>query len=803
MTKALLIIMSIFVFHFCYAQKEGKMTGTVTDSLQKPLQYATVGLYKTGNTTTPVRTTYTDNKGIFNIEKVDTGNYTLILSHSGYAAQQQQVNVAPGNNDVAFTLGKSSVNLKEVAITVIKPLVEQTDDKVVYNAANDPAAKTETAIDILKKTPFVSVDGDNNVQVNGQSNFKVLLNGRETAMFTQNVKDALKSFPGALITKIEVITNPSAKYDAEGVGGIINIITQKKVVGYNGSISSYYSTQNTLNESAELSVKAGKLGVTGYYSLYTGKNQKGTSMVETTPLVPTVFTKRSILGNRTSSNLWNFGNIEVSYELDSMNTVSTYGNISGGHFKSLNDQTVDIDYPSSPSTEGKLLLQSKYDYPTTGVGMDYIRKFRSNKEKEFSIRFNGQFSENSGFNETAEREPTYQRYVRNNSEALNKEYTIQSDYVLPLKHNQKLETGVKLILRNASSDYANLIKYDENAKYSANPGNTDVFSYRQQVYSGYGSYNFKVKKFGVRLGLRFEATDIHADFSSSSTLVKQQYSNLIPNIQITRKLTSSYTAVLSYNMRIQRPYITSLNPFVNNNDSLNVFFGNPNLGPQQIHTISLQNRINKGQTFAGVTFTGSYSDNMIVQYASFNKATGITSTTSGNVGKEIQLSMAVNLNTKLMKDWTISLNGTARYNDVSSTLASSIGKHGFSGNLFANSSYKVTKKFTISGSGGFYRSPYTLLSTGGLNGWYQVNFGHKFLKEKLSATINFNNFLKKNSEYHNTNSDNNFVTKYVYSNPYRVVFVGVTWNFGKLTESVSKKKGVNNDDLVGEKQGGN
>ena len=119
-------------------------------------------------------------------------------------------------------------SLSEVTVVAARPLVEQKDDRLIYNVEEDPAAKSESASDILRKTPFVNVDGDGAIQVNGQSNFKVLLDGRETALFSQNVKEALKSFPGSTISRIEVITSPSAKYDAEGVGGIINIVTKKQ-----------------------------------------------------------------------------------------------------------------------------------------------------------------------------------------------------------------------------------------------------------------------------------------------------------------------------------------------------------------------------------------------------------------------------------------------------------------------------------------------------------------------------------------------------------------------------------------------
>jgi hypothetical protein len=225
------------------AQSKSSINGIVSDSTgNKPLQYVTVEL-QLQNAATPLKSIYTNDKGKFAFNQVDSGKYIVIISHTGFAEKRLDV-VAEGKE---INLGQVSLSPqpKEMAGIVVKtrkPLVEQSDDKIIFNVENDPMAKTESAIDILRKTPFVSVDGDNNVSVNGQTNFKVLLNGRETSMFAQNVKEALKSFPGALITKIEVITSPSAKYDAEGVGGIINIITKKKVAGYNGSLNTYYTT---------------------------------------------------------------------------------------------------------------------------------------------------------------------------------------------------------------------------------------------------------------------------------------------------------------------------------------------------------------------------------------------------------------------------------------------------------------------------------------------------------------------------------------------------------------------------------
>ncbi|HEX6334185.1 MAG TPA: carboxypeptidase regulatory-like domain-containing protein, partial [Flavisolibacter sp.] len=379
------------------SQTKPVIQGTVMDSLAgKPLTYATVELFRKIELTQPVRSAFTNESGKFSLP-ADSGMYTLIITHTGYGEKKLDVTVESVPVELpAIMLSKLPAGMEGIVVTARKPLIEQSDDKIIFNVENDPATKTESAIDILRKTPFVSVDGDNNIQVNGQSNFKVLLNGRETAMFAQNVKEALKGFPGALITKIEVITTPSAKYDAEGVGGIINIITRKKVVGYNGSIHNYYSSNGWFNTNTNFSAKFGKIGFTMYYGAGGGRNVKGQSRMETVPLVAAPFTRRELFGTRTMNNFWNFGNAELSWEYDSLNTISFYGNISGGNNRHVLNQEVTTAYTAGDSIS-RYTLNSRNEYPTKSAGADYIRKFASNKEREFSIRFNGEFGNSNTF----------------------------------------------------------------------------------------------------------------------------------------------------------------------------------------------------------------------------------------------------------------------------------------------------------------------------------------------------------------------------------------------------------------------
>lgn len=797
---ALLLLCSLFSF-----AQSGKaiVTGAVKDSAQKPLSYVTVELLRQDQL---VKSTYTDDKGKFSFSGVDTGRYQLVVSHTGYTEQRQDLDVT-GSGPVelgALALSRAAGTLQGVTVQARKPLIEQADDKIIFNVENDPATKTETAIDILRKTPFVSVDGDNNVQVNGQSNFKVLLNGRETSMFAQNAKEALKGFPGALITKIEVITTPSAKYDAEGVGGIINIITKKKVAGFNGSVSTHYTSTGWFNGNTNFSAKLGKVGISVNYGANGSQKIQGRSRMETVPLVPSTFERRVLQGTRGMQNFWNFGNAEVSYEVDSLNTLSLYGNISGGRHTTILDHTITTEMTAADDLTSYYDLNSRNEFPTNSVGTDYIKKFAGQKDKEFSIRVNGEFGKANNFlTSVMDHQAGADRHVINNSEADNQQFTVQSDYIYPLKANRKLETGVKAILRRASSDFRSLVRTNPTDDYELNPENTDNFNYDQDVYSVYSTYSFKWKNTTFRLGARLEHTEVNGDFASAKTTVEQGYTNVLPNLQSTTKLNAKYTLVLTYSERLQRPYIWNLNPFKNNNDPMYVTYGNPELEPQIIRSLSAQTRFSQGKTFAGITLTGSYSDNMIVQYATFDKSTGVTSTTSGNLGKELMASLNANVSTKITPEWNVFFNGNVRYNRVQNKQMPSQVGSGIGGNGNMNTSYSITKKFIASGHAGFWRGPVTIQTQYPLNIWYGAGLGYKLLKEKLTASVSATGFLEKERDYKLTTRDPSFQYTSVTTMPFRGIAFSLSYNFGQLKENVSRKKGVSNDDLIGGGQSSN
>ncbi|WP_276503125.1 outer membrane beta-barrel protein [Terrimonas pollutisoli] len=800
MRKALTLIVIHFLCLSIHAQvKTGSINGIAKDSLDQPIAFATVTLAYLQNPQTFLQTTYSNEKGHFNFSKVDTGSYLLQITHTGFAAKQQQVTITVSQQIELgiVVLARKGTELKAVTIESKKPLVEVEEDKVIFNVENDPLAKTESAMDILRKTPFVTVDGSDNIAVNGQSSFKVLLNGRETSMFARNVKDALKGFPGSLIVKIEVITSPSAKYDGEGVGGIINIITKKKTKGYNGSLTANYTTNQEYYHSGNLSVKLGKWGLSLSHYLNNGDKVPSSSYSQTTPFITSVYSRRTLAGKTIVNSYGTSENAELVFEADSVNTFSLYAGRYNSDNKTFSNTYITTEFLADPPITANLNETNHTVYPGENIGLDFISKGRRNKEKEFSIRLSADRGEDGSIMNSVQDSYSGKRYIINNNDADNEQFIAQMDYILPFRNNHRLEAGTKLIMRRASSDFKSLVKYDAAAEYEPLPRNTDYFNYEQDVYSAYSIYNLKTKKSSYKFGLRVEKTLVHGDFVTSKTTVKQDYISFLPNVQFSWKLSKAYSLALSYSKRLQRPYIWNLNPFINTNDSLNISYGNPELDPQTSHSVSMQNRFQMGSTFLGITFTGSYSNNSIVYYSFFDVATGVTVNTNANLGEDKRVAMNANLNTRFNPKWSFSLNTNLTYNRARNKYATRPPNEGFSGYATMNTSYAFSKRFLMSGWVSYWRPSVSFQSVRNSNVWYNTGLTYKMMKEKLSLTVSALNFFEKEKIFTNQVNEDLFWKKSKSIYPGQVFTFGFTFNFGKLKERVSKKKGVSNDDLIG------
>lgn len=788
------LLLAIFLVSFiCSSAQEFTIKGRLVDSASaKPVADATINFQELEKKIS--RTVVSDKSGTFQTILLP-GKYKVMITHGSFRRKGLPLKVEGKDVDMGnMQLVTSVKSLAEVTVTAARPLVEQKDDRLIYNVEEDPAAKSESASDILRKTPYVNVDGDGAIQVNGQSNFKVLLDGRETALFSQNVKEALKAFPGATISRIEVITSPSAKYDAEGVGGIINIITKKKVAGYNGTINSNITSIGNKSAGVNISLKKGKLGITGMYSLMSNDGMDTRQLAVTSPGQPLAFARREVGGNRETDLFFHQGNLEFSYDLDSTNTLVVYGNMGRHSNEAMNDYTTYTLYPNGSSDTKPYLLQTRMAMPTHGFGTDFIRKFKGKPQKELTFRFQALYNTNRSFANSQQEIGAVERFLLNNSEAFNREYTVQADFIEPLNKATRIETGVKTILRKASSDFESQVKFNKAEPYHIDPSNSNKFSYDQNVYGGYVSLNKTLKIFTARVGLRVEHTIVDGDFTSTNTVVRQQYTNFIPNLMLSRQFSKTMNSNLTYTFRLGRPSINSLNPFVNNSDSLFKSFGNPSLGPQYIHSFAWQIRFFKGSKFISFQSGFNFSNNLIIQNPGFDPATGITSVTGANAGQIREFTLGFVSNLPVGK-WNFAVNATGRLARMRNSLQSSWSST-IAGNMNANITYKASPRFTITSNGGYFVPLRTPNSTFPDNYFYGFNFGYKVFKQKLTVTATITNFFEEERKLNFITENEFFITKNTNTIPFRNFGLALSYSFGRLKENVSKKKGVNNDDEV-------
>ena len=787
----------------CYGQvnNTAQVEGRVMDTSKQGVENANVLLLNLRDSLL-VKLGITNATGYFFIRGIQPGTYLLAFSKVGYAKQYLPLTVGESKLVIPpVILLNEEKELLSVTVTSRRALVEQIGDKIIYNVESDPMAFAETAVDLLRKTPMVTVDGQGNIQLNEQNSFKVFLNGRETSMFAHNINEALKGFPGGLIKKIEIISNPSAKYDGEGVGGIINIVTKKKVAGYNGTLSAAAATadgSSTINRL--LNIKYKKFGISSYLLTSGYKDQKSRSFEAIESKTPVAYFKRISNGNTLSNNESKSGNLELSYEADSFHTVNAY--VLLGSKDDKMDGTMQFDLVSSSRTDtGKSVYTSITDnhYSFINAGLDYIQKFTTNPEKEFSIRINGDFGSDNTSLTSVQNGSSVNRFIVNESKSRSNEYTVQTDFIQPLSKGSKLELGAKAIIRKAISDYQSLFKYNVSVGFKVNLPNTDYFSYQQDVYSLYASTRFKMGKFVLRTGLRLEQTVLNSDFLSSAVKVAQSYTSLLPNIQVTTKGKRGQTLAFSYTVRLARPYIWNLNPFVNNTDSLNISKGNPFLQPQTFHSLSLQYRFSSGKTFFSIGLSHNFSNDRIIQLSTFNNSSGVISTSPVNIEKNNQTVFSISINTKPNRRWEINTDGWLAYDIIQQTKATgSLKNNGFSGNGLLNSHYLITKKLSASVTTGFTLAAPTLQINYPVYFYYGMGMNYKFMQDKFALSLSARNiFNREDTMPTNVFEDNTYQRSTATSYPDRIIKCSLTWSFGKLSENVSKKRGITNDDLLG------
>ncbi len=582
----------------------GRIAGFVLDSAtSKPVEYATIALFDEKNQ--PIDGTTTDQKGAFILKDIPDGNFRLEVSFLGYTTQNKKnVVVGKGKRDLKLAnilLGIDARTLGEVTVRGQAELLENKVDRLVYNAEKDIANKGGDASDVMRKVPMLTVDLDGNVSLRGNQNVKVLINGKPSSIMAGSVADAMKQIPADMIKSVEVITSPSAKYDAEGSAGIVNIITKKNnLQGLRGSLNVSAGTRSS-NIFGSINFKYKKLGIglnlgaNAMYNPTSGYTITDRTLPKKSPSSPdsAARTRQESNGQRVGG----FGNAQLTfdYEFNARNNITFSIRGSRRGFDSNNSQ---ITY-SGLSTDTDNILKSLFGSNTVSANssanldfnFDYTRKFaKTGRELVFFIQSGNNFGNNS-YTRDQYRSPQDITYYkeRNDNKPVTKEITYQLDYETPIGDKQKIEIGAKALVRHITSDgllYQDSLKNNEGYKLNLNRSNS--FNYDQNVYSTYLSYTLSLpNKWSMKPGVRYEYTSVAASFQNKPKTDLPSYGVLVPSISISKAFKGSKNIRFSYNRRIQRPSIQFLNPNITQSDPLNIQFGNPYLSPEYTNNFEI------------------------------------------------------------------------------------------------------------------------------------------------------------------------------------------------------------------------
>lgn len=584
----------------------------------------------------------------------------MLMTSAVVMAQTEQ------NDTVIYK--ESDEMLKEVEIVAQKPLVKMKVDKMTYNVAQDEDSKSSTVLDMLRKVPMVTVDGQDNITVNGSSSFKVYVDGLPNVMFSSNPSMVFKSMPASAIKSIEVITNPGAKYDAEGAAGVLNIVMNKQntqaaqsMNGYNGTVRASAGTKQ-LGASVFLNGQQGKLSYSA--NVMTSYNKPGNTTTEMEQIqdngVSQILTSDNDL-----KTPFTMGSLSLGYQIDDMSALNLTAQVN-----SMNTKTTGTTY----TTMGGATYGSGFSYGSTtdmkmsrtsfSGSIDYQRFF--NKQHTHSLGFTYQLNYSpatteatNNFLDTSSYIDLTNRYSENKDKTTN--HIFQLDYSLPIGIGQTLNLGSKLQLHDATSDSKYYLKdvYD--------PSTSSEYEYKNTILAGYGEYVGNWEKFGVKAGLRYEYTwqDVKYQLGNGQDF-NTGYGSLVPTASMQYNLGVGSNIGLTYNMRISRPGISYLNPYVDKSNPIALFYGNPDLDVEKAHNISLVYNAFTQKLMVNLNLHHNFVDNAISQY-SFYDDNNLLNTTYGNVVKSHQTGLSGYVSYLLTKNTRIFFNGAVNYIDLRST----------------------------------------------------------------------------------------------------------------------------------------
>jgi outer membrane receptor protein involved in Fe transport len=817
MNRNILILSVVFTVFFSATsfsqvapETSYSVKGTVIDSVSGlTIPYVTVSAALADKPAVFLKRIASDVNGNFDLVLKKTAVYYLNFESVGMKKVTKKISIVADQkkqNIGKIQMATSNTKLGGVTVTANKPLVKVELDKISYDTKSDPESQSSTVLDMLRKVPLVTVDGEDNIQVKGSSSYRVFINGKPSSMTATNPSQVLKSMPASSIKSIEVITEPGSKYEAEGLGGIINIVTEKAMGGYTGTVNAGIDTRGGYNGGFYFSTKTGKLGVTANLN-YSKQFQPGREADLYRENVAGVSTSRYLYQSSIQDVNFHFlyGNLEASYEIDSLNLLSlTMGGHDGGHDAKVDGQTRSLDNQRDTLTAYNQFTEATGTWGGVDMTFDYQRSYKK-PDKLFTLSYK--------LSRTPDNTNNYSDYtaLKNYSNSQQKiisnaqgnEHTFQADYTEPFNKIHVVELGVKYILRLNDSENSYRQLNTATNSWDTIPGRiANDMNHTQHIFGAYGSYTLKLKNISIKGGLRLEYTNSIVKLQND-TLAKFSvpFTNVVPSLALTYKITDMENLRLTYNQRISRPGISYLNPFIDNSNPQSITQGNPDLVPEINNSFSLNyGKFTKALNF-NVNLYTSFTNNSIENVSKL-ESTGVVYTTYQNIGFNRNTGLSIYGNLQMNKVVRLNVNGSATYSDLGTNDGSGIENSGMRYTISGSAQFTFPKDFKLNLYGGYYSAGVSLQGSSPSFHYSGFSLGKDLLKKKLTVSLRVQDPFESVKKMNYVTQTDYYYQRIDMVMPGRYFGLNANYRFGEMKEQVKKaKRSITNDDVkAGESQ---
>jgi len=790
MRYSLLIITA--VLSTCYisvvAQTTNKLTGKAIDaSTGKPVEYASVVILQEKDSSV-LTGMYTQPDGTFSFNPLQTGHYILRITFMGY--DNLYKNITTNKPLGTLKLTPTGKVLATVEIKSEKPAFSMQIDRQVFDAGAFVTAEGGTGTDILKNIPSVDVDIDDNVTLRGKS-VTIYVDGKPSPF--GDAKTALQMIPAETIDRVEVINNPSAKFEANGGGGIINIVLKKdKAIGYNVMFNAGVATRGQVNGTANASLRLKKFNFfgnyNGRYESTTGSGYSYRQNLIADTSGSWFFTQDS--HNKNTSHQ-NGGRIGLDYYLGEYNTFTLSEGFSSSGGNSEDNILLDyLNQVKDPVKSGERHNTSGNKNPNNNTAFNF-RHTTSRQNEEWTAYVS--YSNNKGNNNsnyfTKYNTAANPDLQANTGRSQNKFWNIQTDYTTPFGKKGKFETGGKVTLRNNNNDYNAQVYNWDSMEYQTSSLLSNTYYYKEDIYGAYVNVSNAIGNLGYMVGTRVEQAYLNGYSYTKDTSVNNKFFNVFPSVFLKYNLphNQDQSLIFNYSTRIDRPNFDQLLPYVNNSDPQNIRVGNPALRPSLTHKFEMNySRYYPGsKDFLNTGVYYSQANDDIDRISVLDTTTGITTTKPMNLATDKDWGANFTYNLHILKGWNVSSNLNLEYSKLTGT---AISNEYFSWGINVNSNCRLPGRFNIQ-MNAHYRSP-RVQPQGTFKAMNGIDMGvrKEMLKNNaLAISLNISDILNT-QQYSSHYETDAFIQDYSRKRMTRFIRLNIRYRFGKMDPNLFKRK---------------